>query len=87
MCREKDELRRKIQKRKSKFDEIVLPIEPEGSGYHVICYRCFVAIHDKNVGSGESQTMIKLVLILKIVKICCNFVCLQQLPVHWEVTC
>lgn len=60
-CREKNELRRKIQKRKSKFDKIVLPIEPDGSGYHALCYKFFASIHAKNVGSGKSQTILKLV--------------------------
>lgn len=40
-CEEKQELRHQTQKKKSKFDEIVLPLEPDECGYHPHCYRYF----------------------------------------------
>lgn len=41
-CWETKRLRDETKKRKSKFDKIVLPTEPDGvSGYHPQCYKYF----------------------------------------------
>lgn len=41
-CKDKKEIRDATKKKKSKFDVIELPEEPDGiSGYHAQCYRYF----------------------------------------------
>lgn len=47
-CRQKKELRLKLQKRASKFDKITLPSNVDGlCGYHRLCYKYFCSITEK----------------------------------------
>lgn len=44
ICKNKKEIRDQTKKKKSKFDNIVLPAVPDDiSGYHSMCYRYFCA--------------------------------------------
>lgn len=48
-CHAKKAIRDKSKARKSKFDSIVLPTEPNGiDGYHASCYRYFCAVKAKD---------------------------------------
>lgn len=42
-CRDKQQIRQQTQKKSSRFDKIVLPLDPDGFGYHASCYRYFTA--------------------------------------------
>lgn len=48
ICHKKQSIRMKIQKRPSKFDQIILPTYADGiSGYHSMCYKYFSSIREK----------------------------------------
>lgn len=57
ICREKKEYRDSNKKKKSKFDEIVLPPQTDGvTGYHSQCYRYFCC----SVKKPQSETLFQL---------------------------
>lgn len=48
MCFTKKEIRDKEKKRKSKFDDIILPEKADGNvGYHSSCYKSYCSIQSK----------------------------------------
>lgn len=58
-CHEKQLIRQQIQKKKSKYGDIVLPERPDGiSGYHRTCYKLFTALKVKATNKQIAHTNI-----------------------------